>query len=522
MFLPRKHVATGLSIVVSIVLAVLITSPLPPVAFAADIRATIIFQGYELPGPGEYDAAYLIFRIANPADGARIGSANITVKDRHSNVTYDSYTDEGSFYPSPTGGDPEWNVPPGSTKYLRLSPANLSTGTPSGVSCRATIVLYTADDQGGSHHSYTLDFDVASAANAFVDFLGYDEKEGYVTIKVTNKDAQAALQSVTGSIMDRTTNAVYYPAVVNNSPFVSSPTGGPSGASSLAPGATAYLRYRLNPKPSGKACRVTMTFYTADNGGGSSLQKTADFGTPGDIKVKALGYDSYDARTGWLTFKITNAANSATLDYVVLNGITNPESGAVYVTGGLADFDPFYPTPTSTTGADCLIPGRTAYLRWNLPSHPTGVPCEARIELWTGEGKTGSSEMVTVRFDLPGTPARIRATVTYDSYDAATGSVAFKVVNAADGAIIECAETTIIDRSTGARYYGPSYSNDPFYYGPTSQAPVAWLTAGTTAYMHVNLTRRPTGVPCIAGFKLYSANDKKDASAQYEVQFDLR
>jgi len=116
----------------------------------------------------------------------------------------------------------------------------------------------------------------------------------------------------------------------------------------------------------------------------------------------------------------------------------------------------------------------------------------------------------------------IKATITYDSYDAASGHVVFRVENAADGAAIECLEATVRDLTNNAIYYGPAHSNAPFRPDPLSGALQDSLSPGATMYAALKLTGDPVGVPpCRATFTLYTADNRGGDSVTRTVDLDL-
>jgi hypothetical protein len=230
-----------------------------------------------------------------------------------------------------------------------------------------------------------------------------------------------------------------------------------------------------------------------------------------------LTYHSYDATTGWVTFQVVNNASGATLESARAQ-IVNRSTSANYYGPATSD-TPFRSSPTSDVLVDSVSPGTTAYMRYKLTGNPTSVPCRATITLYSGEGSTGASSTKTVDFDLP---AAINATVTYHSYDAATGWVTFQIVNNAGGATLECVRGEIKNRNTNAVYYGPAYSNSPFRTSPTqTSVGESSMTAGQTRYLRFKLTNNPTGVPCRATITLYTGNDMTGASSVKTIDFDL-
>jgi hypothetical protein len=92
---------------------------------------------------------------------------------------------------------------------------------------------------------------------------------------------------------------------------------------------------------------------------------------------------------------------------------------------------------------------------------------------------TGGNVSATVVVTVSAAPVSVNATITYHSYDAATGWVTFQVVNTG-GVALESARTQIVNRSTSANYYGPATSDSPFRDNPTSDVLVDSVAPGAT------------------------------------------
>ena len=112
--------------------------------------------------------------------------------------------------------------------------------------------------------------------DAAIAFHSYDASGGWVTFRVTNTSDGATLESATTRIKNRDTHADYYGPLHSVSPFRPDPMSGAS-ESSLALGATKYVRYRLSGNPGGVPCRATIALHTTDGGNGASVIKTVDF-----------------------------------------------------------------------------------------------------------------------------------------------------------------------------------------------------------------------------------------------------
>jgi len=106
--------------------------------------------------------------------------------------------------------------------------------------------------------------------------------------------------------------------------------------------------------------------------------------------------------------------------------------------------------------------------------------------------------------------------------------VVFRIVNAPDGATLECAQTHITCGDLTC--YGPTYSNEPFY---SSKSGADSLAPGVTAQLRYRLACNPgqqyqgmvrqsiASVPCRATFTLYTADNMGGASASRTVNFAL-
>jgi hypothetical protein len=496
---------------------------------AATINATVTYYGYDAT------SGWVTFRIVNAINGATLDCVEATIRGRYA-VEYEIATYYGPaysnspFYASPTSSVGENSLAPGSTRYLHYP----FTHKPTSASCQATFTLYTADNKGGLSAAKTVDFDLSGGGiNATITYHSYDyASDRQVTFNIWNSETSVRLECVQVHIVDRRTNATYYGPTSSNTPFYASPTSTSTGESSLSPGAGRFLRYFLAGNPAGVPCRATFTLYTADNKGGNSVTKTVDFDLPPGPTVSptpsinaTITYNWYDAASGWVTLRIENAANGATLECVQVH-IVNRETGATYYGPTFSD-TPFRTTATQTSAWEPAMPaGRTRYLCYQLSGKPTGVPCRATLVLYTGDGQTGTSSVKTVDFDLPPGPTisptpNINATIAYHSYNASTGWVTFQIVNHAGSATLERALTRIVDRHTNATYYGPTYSNSPFYASPTSSVGENSLAPGSTRYLRFPLTGNLAGASCRATFMLYTADNQGGTSATKTVDFDL-
>ncbi|MBU1750827.1 MAG: hypothetical protein KKA73_24360, partial [Chloroflexi bacterium] len=226
-----------------------------------------------------------------------------------------------------------------------------------------------------------------------------------------------------------------------------------------------------------------------------------------------LTYHSYDASSGWVTFRVQNTGSLA-LESARCQ-IINRSTSANYYGPGTSN-SPFRDNPTSDTLVGSVAAGATKYMRYKLSGNPTGVPCRATITLYSQDGSGGSNVLKTVDFDLPGSSGTINANITAHSYDASTGWVTFQVQNTGSLAL-ESARTQIINRSTNANYYGPATSNSPFRNSATSDTLVGSVAAGATKYMRYKLSGNPTGVPCRATITLYSQDNSGGSSVTKTV-----
>jgi hypothetical protein len=303
------------------------------------------------------------------------------------------------FHPSALSDTLEESLDPGATKFLRYH----LTGNPTGVPCRATITLYTANGKTGTSAVKTVDFDLPGAAgiNATITYHSYNASTGWVTFQVVNAAGGVALESATTRIINRSTSAVYYGGATgysSNTPFSTSSATN-TMADNVPPGATRYMLYKLTGNPTGVPCRATITLYSQDNSGGSSSTKTVDFDLPGGgASINAtVTYAGYDSTTGWVIFRVENAPGSVQLECVNATIVNRSTSAGYY--NGYSD-TPFHPDALSTTLQDNLPAGAVKFLRYHLTGNPTGVPCRATITLYTGNGKTGLSAVKTVDFNL--------------------------------------------------------------------------------------------------------------------------
>lgn len=481
------------------------------------INANITYHSYD-PSSG-----WVTLEIANAPGAPTIEcvAATIINKNTHANY-YGPAHSNTPFRPNPTSSTQQPSLPPGTTRYLRYK----LTGSPTGVHCRATITLYTGDGKTGDQTTGPLEFVLPIAppsVNANITYHSYDSSTGWATFRIVNTGS-VALESVAATIINRNTHANYYGPNYSDTPFRPNPTSS-TLQPSLAPGATKFLRYRLSGTPTGVPCRATITVYTGDGKTGAHTEKTVDFslpsGAPPTIGVH-IAYHSYDTSSGWATFSIQNGPHSTVLECVAAT-IINRNTHANYYGPAHSDI-PFRPNPTTIVAGDSsLAPGATKFLRYKLSGTPTSVPCRATIRVFTGDGKTGSHVEQTVDFSLPGggPPLTIQANITYHSYDPGSGWVTFRIVNPPHGAPLECVEARINHRFTSANYYGPFSSDTPFRPNPTSSALGPSLPSGTTKYLRYKLSGNPTGVPCRAGFTMYTGDGKTGNHATQLVFFNL-
>ncbi len=474
-----------------------------PTPAPASVNATVAFHSYDAA------TGLVTFRIVNGDDGATLESARARIVNRvHGDTYYHAYSNE-PFRPSPTSDTRADSLAPGTTAYLRYELA----GHPAGQPCQATITLHTAEGLTGASATRTVDFDLPAptAIDATVTYHSYDAATGWVTFRVVNNAAGATLESARAQITNLDTNSW----TISNDPFRPTPASD-DRVDSLAPGATAYLRYELAGHPTGVPCRATITLYTGEGSSGISSVKTVDFALPAPAAINAtVTYHSYDAATGMVTFRIVNTGGVAieSVRARIINRDTSAEYYHAYSN------EPFRANPTTSTRVDSLAPGATAYLRYELAGHPTGVPCRATITIYAGEGLTGASSAKTMNFALPA-PAAIAAMVTYHSYDAATGVVTLRIINFADGVTLESVRARIVNDDTSAEYYH-GYSNSPFRPSPNSDTRVDSLAPGATAYLRYELAGHPTGVPCWATITLHTGEGLTGTSSVRAADFDL-
>jgi len=145
------------------------------------------------------------------------------------------------------------------------------------VPCRATITLYTGEGSSGISSTKTVDFDLpggGAGINATITAYSYNASTGEITFRIVNTGG-VAIECAQTQVVNRNTNANYYGPAYSNSIFRSTPTG--SLGSNVPVGATRYMVYILSGRPTGVPCRATITIYSADNRGGSSVTKTVDF-----------------------------------------------------------------------------------------------------------------------------------------------------------------------------------------------------------------------------------------------------
>jgi hypothetical protein len=485
--------------------AVVTVNPAP-----VSINATITYHSYDAT------SGWVTFQVVNTG-GVALESARTQIVNRSTSANYyGPATSDSPFRDNPTSDVLVDSVAPGATKYMRYK----LTGNPTGVPCRATITIYAGEGSSGASVTRTVDFDLPGAAsiNATITYHSYDAATGWVTFQIINNAGGATLECVKGEIKNSTTNAYYYSPGYSDSPFRTSATQESAGDPSMSAGQTRYLRFKLTGNPTGVPCKATITLYTGNAQTGASSVKEINFDLPGAVGINAtITYHSYDAATGWVTFRVVNNAGGATLESARAQ-IVNRNTNANYYGPGTSD-SPFRSNPTSDVLVDSVAPGTTAYMRYKLTGNPTGVPCQATITLYSGEGSTGASSVKEINFDLPG---GINATVTYHSYDAATGWVTFRIVNNAGGATLECVKGEVKNRNTNAYYYSPGYSDSPFRTSATqTSAGDSSMSAGQTRYLRFKLTGNPTGVPCRATLTLYTGNGQTGASSVKTIDFNL-
>ena len=112
-----------------------------------------------------------------------------------------------------------------------------------------------------------------------------------------------------------------------------------------------------------------------------------------------ITYHSYDAPSGWVTFRIMNTGES-TLECAE-GTIKNRATNATYYGPALFSNTPFRSDATSPTLVSSVPANTTKYMRYKLSGSPAGVPCRATITLYTADNKGGLSTTKTVNFDLP-------------------------------------------------------------------------------------------------------------------------
>ena len=364
-------------------------------AMASPIAVNITYHSYDA------SSGWVTLEIFNEPGSATIEcvAAEIINTATHANYYGPAHSDT-PFRPNPTSSTLEPSLAPGTLKYLRYR----LSGNPTGVHCRVTLTLYTGDGKTGDHSTGAIEFDLPVAppsVNANITYHSYDSSSGWVTFRIENTGT-AALECAEGEIINRNTLANYYGPNYSDTPFRPNPTSS-TLQPNLAPGATKFLRYKLTGTPTGVPCRATITVYTGDGKTGAHVEKTVDFnlpaGAPPAIGVN-IDYHSYDAATGWVTFRIQNGPASTTLECVA-GEIINRNTLAHYFGPSHSD-SPFRPTPTTLmAGESSLAPGVMKYLRFKLSGAPTGVPCRAMITVYTGDGKTGAHLEKTVNFNLP-------------------------------------------------------------------------------------------------------------------------
>ncbi len=141
--------------------------------------------------------------------------------------------------------------------------------------------------------------------------------------------------------------------------------------------------------------------------------------------------------------------------------------------------------------------------------------------------KDGSSEErhVTVSVTAPGiepvepeAATEVRVSVSFHSYDAASGTAWFAVTSAADSLSVGRVDRRIWNFSSNEVYNNAS-SLHSFYSSPAPGG-MGNLQPGQTRYILCNLAGHPAGVRCRGEFKFY-ASGGGDAAATRQVDFAL-
>ncbi len=103
--------------------------------------------------------------------------------------------------------------------------------------------------------------------------------------------------------------------------------------------------------------------------------------------------------------------------------------------------------------------------------------------------------------------AGIDVTITYHSYDAATGQVIFRILNGRLSPTLECIDARIVNFSSGESY-SSGYSNAPF---ASSTSPVPFtsrLEPEQGAYLKYVLRGTPSNVRVRATFEVYTGENR--------------
>jgi hypothetical protein len=238
------------------------------------VNANITYHSYDS------SSGWVTFRVVNIGSVALESvAATIINRNTHANYYGPAYSDT-PFRPNPTSSTLQPSLAPGATKYLRYK----LTGTPTGVPGRATITVHTGNGKTGAHVEETVDFSLPSGApptiGMHIAYHSYDTSTGWVTFSIQNGPHSTALESVAAEIINRNTNAHYFGPSYSNTPFRPMPTTLMAGESSLAPGATKYLRFRLSGTPTGVPCLATITVYTGDGKTGAHVTQPVNFNLP--------------------------------------------------------------------------------------------------------------------------------------------------------------------------------------------------------------------------------------------------
>ncbi len=259
----------------------------------------------------------------------------------------------------------------------------------------------------------------------------------------------------------------------------------------------------------------------ADSGGedGAVAPESDDSGVAGiDVTIT---YHSYDAATGQVIFRILNGRLSPTLECIDAR-IVNFSSGESYSSG--YSNAPFASSTSPVPFTSRLEPEQGAYLKYVLRGTPSNVRVRATFEVYTGENRTGSHVTKIVDFTPPGSSGASSAattpdvTVSFHSYDAATGQVIFRILNGRLSPTLECIDARIVNFSSGESY-SSGYSNAPF---ASSTSPVPFtsrLEPEQGAYLKYVLRGTPSNVRVRATFEVYAGENRSGGHVTQTVDF---